>query len=494
MRELFDALCRHAAFKGGAVAVADDTARLGYAALARRTAAIAQALGRDAADEAVVGILAGDGIDAVLAQLAGWHAGKTVVTLPSFFSMAQLAHIVRDAGIGHLLTTAKTADASQCLGLPMTVVAEQEVECGPAAGSGAAVITYTSGSTGQPKGVLLQGAQVMATACGLIAVMRAHDDDRYLSVLPLALLLETVCAIVIPIVVGADVRLAPSVAAGLGEASGEALAHLAATHRPSCMMLVPQLLRRWTAYLTKTERRAPDSLRFVAVGGAPVAPGLAARAWLSGIPVYEGYGLSECGSVVSLNSPDARRAGTVGRPLPGVTVAIEKGEIVVAGRSVMSHYIDGGPTRGVWHTGDLGELDADGYLRVHGRRDNLLITSAGRNISPEWIEAALSADERIAHCVVTLAEDGCLMAVLIPTTTDAEPLRRASAGELQALVAACCREAPDYARPRRVVVLAESDTQFGFVTSNGRVRRAAVLQALAATAGPPADADRSEAR
>jgi len=142
--------------------------------------------------------------------------------------------------------------------------------------------------------------------------------------------------------------------------------------------------------------RAPESLRFVAVGGAPAPEALVEAAWALGIPVFEGYGLSECCSVVALNRPGARKNGSVGRALPGLKMSIDQQEIIVEGPSVMDGYLGGTDAGRVWRTGDLGAIDADGYLTVHGRKDNLLVTAAGRNVSPEWIETLLLSDRASA--------------------------------------------------------------------------------------------------
>ena len=136
-----------------------------------------------------------------------------------------------------------------------------------------------------------------------------------------------------------------------------------------------------------------------------------------GIPLFEGYGLSECCSVVALNRPGATRAGSVGQPLEGLRVQIEDGEIVVEGPSLMDGYLHEDslpPFR--WRTGDLGCLDKDGFLTVYGRRDNLIITPSGRNINPEWVETTLLDEANIAACVVgPIGEPMELSVLLIPS-------------------------------------------------------------------------------
>ena len=415
MHELFDVLRHRAAVSGDRVAVDDGTTRLAYAPLAARIAAAAEDLRSLMPSPAVVGILGGNQADWIVGQLAGWHAGKTVVPLAPFFHAAQLRHVIHDAGITHVLATADMLATAKLLGVPVTPLGKREAPFTPPSGPEGRQIIYTSGSTGRPKGVLLAGGQMMWSARALAAAIGAREEDAYLSVLPLALLLETLAAVVVPVLAGAPVRLEPGLAARFGEMDGTGLADAIASQRPTCMVLVPQLLARWVAALRDTGAGAPDSLRFVAVGGATVPPGLAGEAWELGIPVHEGYGLSECGSVVALNRPGDRVPGTVGRPLPGLVIRIEEGEIVVRGPSVMERYVHGAPAGGIWRTGDVGEIATDGRLTVRGRLDNVIVTPMGRNISPEWIEALLAADPRIAHCVVTHIEGPHLTACLVPT-------------------------------------------------------------------------------
>ena len=160
-------------------------------------------------------------------------------------------------------------------------------------------------------------------------------------------------------------------------------------------------------------KRAPASLRFVAVGGAPVPPQVAEAAWALGNPCIRRHGLSECGSVVSVNRVGDRQPGTAGRALEGLSVSIDDGEIVVDGPSITDGYLGGGAAERPWRTGDLGAIDGDGFLTIHGRKDNLLVTAFGRNVSPEWIETLLLGDGRIAFSAVTGYGEPHLTALLV---------------------------------------------------------------------------------
>jgi long-subunit acyl-CoA synthetase (AMP-forming) len=485
MRDLIDALHYRAGASGGMPAFDDGVARLSYAALAGRVAGAAEELRNLPSIGSTIGVLGGNQVDWVVAQLAGWCAGKIVVPLPTFFRVSQLQFLARDAGVSFILATADMVATARLLGIPFAPIPDRRAAVLPASGAGGQIV-YTSGSTDRPKGVLLKSGQMMWTAEALARAIGATSDDSYLSALPLALLLETICAVMIPILVGARARLEPALAASLGEDAAFPISEAVARHRPSCMVLVPDLLARWTEQLAAARAKAPDALRCVAVGGAAVSPGLAQEARALGIPVYEGYGLTECGSVVALNRPGGRKPGTVGRPLPGLELRVEKGEIVVRGPSVMDGYLNGAEARNVWRTGDLGALDADGFLTVRGRRDNLIVLPTGRNVSPEWIESLIASDPRIAHCVVDHVEGPHLTAILVPTARGAQWLDETSGDEVRAMIAGRCREAPAYAIPRQFVVLAAAElARFGLFTGNGRIRRKALLASYAAMLRPP---------
>lgn len=148
--------------------------------------------------------------------------------------------------------------------------------------------------------------------------------------------------------------------------------------------------------LTFLRRRFGGEIRFLISGGAPLSRDTAKFFESIGLPILEGYGLTEASGVATFNVLDERRLGTVGRPLPGVQVAIEDdGEILIRGPSVMKGYW--GESRenpidsdGWLRTGDLGEYDTAGFLTVTGRKKELLVTSGGKNVVPTWIEELLT--------------------------------------------------------------------------------------------------------
>jgi long-subunit acyl-CoA synthetase (AMP-forming) len=198
---------------------------------------------------------------------------------------------------------------------------------------------------------------------------------------------------------------------------------------------------------------------------------LAARAL--GIPAHEGYGLSEGASVQTLNLPGADRPGSAGRALPHAQLRVAAdGEIEIRGSLFGGYLGDLAEPPAWWPTGDLGTIDADGFLHISGRKKHLLITAFGRNVSPEWVESALRSENAVAQAVVFGDAQPELSAVLWPVRPDATDTA------LQAAVDAANAALPDYARVRRWVRgRFDFNAASGMATGNGRPQRAAILQA-----------------
>ncbi|WP_304620144.1 AMP-binding protein [Paracoccus sediminilitoris] len=417
MTPIFDALARHARERPDATAFADGDRRLTWAGLAD---AVGQAAAAFAAGPRTVGLRL-SGLDYVIGDLAATLAGCRVVPVPDFFSTGQIAHLLQDAG-ATLVDQLPQAGRS----LPLTYA------------GGAERVIYTSGTTGRPKGVVLGDRQLTASALGLSQVLAAGPQDRYLSVLPQAQLLEQICGIFLPILAGAQTVICPPGASALFTGDGRALARIAHQVRPTVTLLAPRQLTLWVAALRAGAPR-PVGLRYVAVGGAPVSPALIAEARSLGLLVAEGYGLSEACSVVALTPQDAPE-GSAMVPLDGLSLRIEDGEIVVAGPTVMAGYLHGPSHAGPWRTGDLGRIEGD-RLTVLGRRDAMILRASGRNIAPEWVEAEALADPALPAAALVLMPDDRLVLVLAAT----------AAPDMAALMARLA-QLPDYARPDALVI------------------------------------------
>ncbi len=475
MFRLTQALARQAETAGERVAMSDGFRSLTWSKLAAWTGGVAEDLGPE---PETIGIFGNNSVEWAAAFLAASAAGKTVVPVPVFFSDEQRAHVIRDAGIERIIVT--DGEAGSGFTVPAYHLPQSRSTALPADRLDGGLIIYTSGSTGTPKGVRLVSGQALWSAETLAKAIGATTQDKYLSLLPLPTLLELICGIMIPVLVGGPVHYDGGVARNAGAGIASDIAEAFERARPTTSVLVPQLLGLYALQLMAAGKRPHEELRFVAVGGAAIPPVLAQGARLMGIPVHEGYGLSECCSVVSVNRPGACREGTAGKPLPGLHVTIEDGEIIVDGPSIMDGYLHGDAPPGKWRTGDVGSLDKDGFLTIYGRRDNLIITPYGRNLSPEWIETILLGDPRLRACILAQpGEAGELGILLIPSPTGEAWFKAASQEEILKYLAQALHTAPDYGRPKRALVLGFADAAgANLFTPNGRIRRKAAIKVL----------------
>lgn len=418
----------------------------------------------------------------VIADLAALRAGVVHVPLPSFFTAAQIEHALAAAGADALLAAqlpAGLTGSTRRIGDEPVLLARRDA-LPPPLPAGTGKITFTSGSTGTPKGVCLDAGAQLAVTEGLAQALAPLAVHRHLCALPLAVLLENIAGLYAPLLAGAGVILPTAAESGLEGATRfnpAALNETMARHGADSVITLPQMLRAWSRWRQATRAAPLPSLKFVAVGGARVGPALLAQARRSGLPAYEGYGLSEAASVQTLNLPHADRPGAAGKPLPHARLRIaDDGEIWVAGSLTLGYLgTNETPPKDWLATGDLGRLDADGFLHIDGRKRNVLITAFGRNVSPEWVETELQAQATIAQAVVFGEAQPELSAVLWPTSA------AVADAEIAAAVKAANRTLPDYARIGHWVRAVHSfDAAGGMATANGRPRRQAIAQAYAA--------------
>jgi long-subunit acyl-CoA synthetase (AMP-forming) len=425
----------------------------------------------------VVASLLDNGAAFALLDEALRQAGVVHLPLPLFFTPAQRQHALQAAGADTLLMPLAAAaglPAQACTigdeALALLPLSHPPVALPP----GTQTLTFTSGSTGAPKGVCLSSAALDAVADGVVAALAPLGIERHLSALPYAVLLENLAGLAAARRQGATVLAQPLTTLGLAGAAQFDAARFDAVVRdraPQSLILLPQMLRAWVALLMLQGLRAPPALKLVAVGGAAVGAPLIEAALRLGLPVAEGYGLSEGASVQTLNLPGQQRPGSAGRALPHARLRIaDDGEVLIAG-SLFSGYLgDPTPVGEWWPTGDLGRFDGDGYLHLQGRKKHLLITAFGRNVSPEWVETALRSQPTLLQAVVFGDGRPALSAVLWPTQ---ETL---SDEALQAAVDAANAGLPDYARVQRWQrATLPFDAAHGMATANGRPQRDAIL-------------------
>ncbi len=486
-----EAVARHARARPDAVALEGAFAHVTWRELHAATTSLAQRLTERA--PAAIGLWMDNTPAWVMADLAAMQAWIPLIPIPLFFSPDQIRHLIMRSGL-ELVLTDQPGPFRRLMGaIGVGISDETSLEMGgshvwefqmehPAAcviPDSVAKVTYTSGTTGEPKGVCLSLEAMETVAASLMDACDGSADDRHLCALPLATLLENIGGVYAPLMAGGTCVLPGLAGVGLSGASGlDAARFLRALHehRIRTCILIPQMLTALVAAIEAGGDRPPH-LRYLAVGGAPVSESLLARAARLELPVYEGYGLSEAASVVAVNRPGANRPGTVGQPLGHVELRFaDDGEILVRGALFSGYLEDGGVAMpdladGFWPTGDMGAVDDDGFLRLTGRKKHIFITAFGRNVSPEWVERELTAQPAIAQAVVFGEARPFNVAVLTPAPGADRPA-------LEAAVEAANARLPDYARVRRWIV---TDTPFtvenGLFTGTGRPRRAAIWQA-----------------
>ena len=402
-------------------------------------------------------------------QLAAWRAGLAVLVVPGFFSPEQQAHALQSAKPELILSP----ELAALVGSP-----PEQSPAHRAQRLTTAVITFTSGSTGQPKGVCLGQRALLAVARSLGKAIKTTAAERHLSLLPPAILLETVGGLLRTLLAGGVVLTPDRATMGVADmitVDGPTLLRSIAACRASSIITMPQVLATLVQNLERDQLPAPPTLGFIGVGGAAIAPELLRRAARRGLPACEGYGLSECASVVCLNVPGAARVGSVGRPLPHARVLISPDGEVLVGGATLSATLAGDAVPGpgeLWATGDLGRFDDDGYLYLTGRKDNRFCTAYGRNLSPEWIEAQLAQVAGVQQVVVL--GDG------LPAPVALVVADRSNSADLLAQLKHAALALPAYARPARWLFPAEPFSQTnGLWTATGRPRRRAIATAFA---------------
>lgn len=483
MDNILNAIEHHARHSPSRIALRGSAAMLSYAGLHEAVATLAATF--VAQGWRRVALLLDNSPAWVVADLAAARAGITLVPLPAFFSAHQLGHALVDAAVEVVLTDQPqrfTEVAAQRLDDLLIANTRLHVLAVPAANgsaravtgiaAGIAKITYTSGTTGTPKGVCLGGAALDVVTESLAQRTAVMSDDIHLCLLPLATLLENIGGIYVPLLAGAAVALPSLAEVGMQGASGVDISRVIVAlqnHGATRAILLPQLLQAMVECF-EAGTAIPQQLRFLAVGGAPVSPALLQRAAALGLPLFQGYGLSECCSVVALNNAARNRPGSVGQPLSHVELRIaDDGEIMVRGALFCGYLGEQQPSAdGWWPTGDEGHLDDDGYLFVTGRKKNIFITSFGRNVAPEWVEQELVLSPLMAQAFVYGEARPWNVAVLVTDADDAT---------VWAAINAVNGRLPDYARIGGWIRAAAPFTVAnGQLTATGRLRRQPLWQ------------------
>jgi long-chain acyl-CoA synthetase len=284
-----------------------------------------------------------------------------------------------------------------------------------------ATIMYTSGTTGDPKGVMLTHGNILSNAAACLEAEPMRPDDVNLAWLPLSHIYGRTVDFYERLVGGATMALA--------ESPETVVANLAET-QPTHLSCVPRFYEKLLAAVgspdpavTAAKLRAVfgPRMRFLGSGGAPLPAAIEKTLRDAGLPILPGYGLTESSPVITFNLTTRNRPYTVGVALPGVEVKIAPdGEVLSRGPHIMPGYWNNPEAtaeavRDGWlHTGDIGSLDADGFLTITGRKKELLVLSNGKKVVPPHIEGLLVADDCIDQAVVCGEGKHYLTALLVP--------------------------------------------------------------------------------
>ena len=331
-----------------------------------------------------------------------------------------------------------------------------------------ATIIYTSGTTGEPKGVMLTHANLVSNMRASAEALEISQEDVALSFLPLSHAFERMVSFVylfsgVTIVFAESfdtiardlLQVRPTVLTGVprvyeklqarivevGQGAGGVKAAVFRWAVNAGLARARAVLRGRTAgpiaslktaiaerlVYARIREKLGGRLRFVASGSAPLADGVMEFFGAVGIPIIEGYGLTETAPILTFNPLHALRVGTVGRPIPGVELRIaEDGEILARGPNVMRGYYNKPEAtadvlrEGWFHTGDIGQIDAEGYLRITDRKKDLLVTSGGKKIAPQPIEVVLKRSPLVSEAVVLGDRRKYAAALIVPELTALE--------------------------------------------------------------------------
>ena len=384
-----------------------------------------------------------------------------------------------------------------------------------------ALILYTSGTTGRSKGAMLSHANIASNIRGTVEHLNVDDSVHTLSFLPINHVFEQVCGILLPLSLGGKVTFCESL---------KKLADNIAEVKPTFLVGVPAFYRMFLGRImkkieedavsrflysfpltrplvtAKVRKKIGSGTIFVS-GGAALDPEIATGFATLGLMIVQGYGITETSPVIAAESPGRGRLGTVGRVLPGVEVAINRsdngkvGEILVKGPNVMQGYFkDPAATavvliNGWYHTGDLGHLDADGFLTICGRAKNLIVTANGRNVYPEEVENEILKSPYVAEVLVYPHKTGPVTeeihAMIFPNREALEEYstkqekQTLTDGEVELLlkdeVSQCCGALAAYKRVKKISVRWEEFPK----TTTRKIKRFEVGITPETTAGSP---------
>ena len=438
------------------IAIISPGLELSYTGLIRRINAASQALSAQPADR--VAIVSENRPEWIIAFHAIWQRQAVVVPIDPGMPPKDMALIFADCHPSVVYASQTTIDgvreALVMADLSSSVIDLARLDELPEGGDtltlpapvsmqSLAALPYTSGTTGQPKGVMLSYENLATSSDAVRAEGYYVPEETVMALLPFFHILPLQGAIIIPLAAGCTVAFA----AGLQR---EDIARTLREAKITLFVGVPRLYSMFHAAIServraslvgrtlfalsrlignqgfgrrifgKVHRALGPNVRVWISGGAKADPVMLKEMWALGFRMIEGYGLTETAPIVSFNPQDKPRLGTAGLPVQGTEVRIDDGEIIVRGKNVMQGYYNKPEATakvlrdGWFHTGDTGEFDKKGYLVVTGRKDEMIVLANGKNIDPESIEKQILSSTGLVQEVAVLQVDGQLAAVIQP--------------------------------------------------------------------------------
>lgn len=461
-------------------------------------------------------LLAHGGTDWITAFLAAIAAGAVPVPLDRQTETETLRHIVKDCKARWAVTDSKHAERLADAGFEGSELRLDNVDDGASwlavkaeapgtmdiafSADDTAVLFYTSGTTGPPKGVPLSQRNVAFQLRAIFEAGLVGTDDRILQPLPSHHVYPLIVGTLAPLSLGLTIvipeaTLGPEIVAALRSGNVSFIVGVprlyealiaaiesridkekgpAGIYLRLAYLLSLRMRRRFRSSLGRVllrplRRRMAPSLDVLASGGAALSPETALRIEALGWRVASGYGLTETSPLLTIHPPDAGRLDSVGRPVPGIELRIDEsvagaetaegddGEILARGNGVFDGYLnhekdaESFTSDGWFRTKDLGRIDEDGFLRITGRRNTLLVTGSGKNIEPESLEQRYAEHELIEE-IGLLISDQQLAAVVVPAMPKVRERSLSAENAVRMALSQRGRELPSFKRVVRHVL------------------------------------------
>lgn len=436
--------------------MAGENQTVSYADLAETVSRHASALSQIEAEQPI-GLLSENRPEWCQVYLAILTAGGVVVPIDSLLKKEEISRIIDQSGISILYVSNRYYEMAEAIierqerkidlrsvdDIPEVESVEPPTSF-PDKSDQAAVLIFTSGTTGGSKKVILTHRNILSDVAGFASLFDFQPKHRFLSVLPLHHTFEATCGFLMPLFHGCSIFY-------IRELNSREIMQGIKRHRITHFISVPLLYEKIYSGIMAGVKKAPmikrtvfktlfntsrmvlaltgksagaklfasfrekaglESIELFISGGAPLPPDIPKNFGLMGFSFVEGYGLTETSPVLTVNPPGAGRFGSVGKALPNAEVKIDQpneagvGEIIARGPMVTPGYADNPEATaeliqdGWLHTGDLGRIDSDGYLFIVGRKKSLIVSAAGKNIYPEEIEGELLKSSFVFETIV----------------------------------------------------------------------------------------------